>query len=80
MNTSVGVPKAHHSTKVKCASPPPVLKDKKNLFYFTKGTVLGEGGFAKCYQVFDQKGKPFAAKVISKQNLKSSKAKQKVAF
>ncbi|KAI3636608.1 hypothetical protein MIR68_005297 [Amoeboaphelidium protococcarum] len=70
------VPK--YNQKQSCPSPPSVLKDKKSTVQFTKGKLLGEGGFAKCYEVWDQNGTRFAAKVVPKVSLKSEKSKQKL--
>ena len=44
-----------------------------------RGRLLGKGGFARCYEAtnIDNK-KVYAIKIVNKQNLKKSKAKQKV--
>jgi hypothetical protein len=46
---------------------------------YVKGKFLGKGGFAKCYELkcLNNK-KTYAAKIVSKQNLSKSSAKQKV--
>ena len=46
---------------------------------YSKGKLLGKGGFAKCYEFvnLDTK-KTLAAKVIHKSSLSKSRAKQKV--
>ena len=46
---------------------------------YIKGKFLGKGGFAKCYELkcLNNK-KTYAAKIVSKQNLSKSSAKQKV--
>ena len=52
-----------------------VLKIRK----YTKGKLLGRGGFARCYEFICQdNNKVFAAKVISKQNLSTPRQKQKL--
>ncbi len=37
-----------------------------------------QGGFAVCYEVVDEKGNTYAAKVVSKQTLKGEKQRTKV--
>lgn len=41
---------------------------------------IGEGGFAKCYEVVSSSGKHLAAKVVKKSDLTKSKTKQKVFY
>ena len=46
---------------------------------YTKGKLLGRGGFARCYEFICQdNNKIFAAKVINKQNLNTERQKQKL--
>ena len=46
---------------------------------YTKGKLLGKGGFAVCYEFICQdNGKTFAAKVINKENIKTQSSKQKL--
>jgi len=46
---------------------------------YTKGRLLGKGGFAKCYEVIDSETKKtLAAKIVSKVSLTKSRAKQKL--
>ncbi len=46
---------------------------------YTKGKLLGKGGFAKCYEVVDTETKRLsAAKVVSKASLTKNRAKQKL--
>ena len=46
---------------------------------YTKGKLLGRGGFAYCYEfVCQDNNKHFAAKVINKENLKQPRQKQKL--
>ena len=46
---------------------------------YTKGKLLGKGGFAVCYEFICQdNGKTFAAKVINKENIKTPSSKQKL--
>ena len=46
---------------------------------YSKGKALGRGGFAKCYEVTNLEDKRIsAAKIIAKNSLNRSRAKQKV--
>ncbi len=46
---------------------------------YSKGKALGRGGFAKCYEVTNLENKRvLAAKIIAKNSLSRSRAKQKV--
>lgn len=46
---------------------------------YSKGKALGRGGFAKCYEVTNlETKKVLAAKIIAKNSLSRSRAKQKV--
>lgn len=48
---------------------------------YSKGKVLGRGGFAKCYEVTNLESKRIsAAKIIAKSSLNRSRAKQKVVL
>ncbi|TPX68540.1 hypothetical protein SpCBS45565_g02977 [Spizellomyces sp. 'palustris'] len=58
--------------------PPVVLVDRKKGYRFTRGGILGEGGFARCYEAFDSKGEQFAVKVIAKASLTTSKQRAKL--
>lgn len=58
--------------------PPVVIKRNENGF-LNRGRMLGEGGFARVYAATDSiSGSTKAVKVISKEQLKSSKTKAKV--
>ncbi|KAH6577121.1 hypothetical protein BASA60_004200 [Batrachochytrium salamandrivorans] len=59
-------------------SPPPSIYDSKAQAYYSVGGLLGEGGFARCYEVIDEQGNRFAAKVVHKPSLKSQKQRQKL--
>ena len=54
------------------------IVDKKSNEEYKVLKQIGEGGFAKCYQVVCSKGKHFAAKVVKKSDLTKSKTKEKV--
>lgn len=59
--------------------PPPEIRDKKQNKTYNRGALLGEGGFARCYEVTDAiSGRKWAAKVVPKASLKSQKQKHKV--
>ncbi|KAF9900558.1 Cell cycle serine/threonine-protein kinase cdc5/MSD2 [Linnemannia zychae] len=45
---------------------------------YTRGPPLGEGGFASCFLISDQKNGRFAAKVIQKTELQTAKARHKL--
>ncbi len=48
---------------------------------YTKGKTLGRGGFAKCYEITSiENKKVLAAKIIAKNSLSRSRAKQKVKY
>ena len=52
---------------------------KKLVSQYKQGDVLGEGGFAKCYEFTDcQSGQTLAAKVIPKTSLVKEKTKEKL--
>jgi serine/threonine protein kinase len=59
--------------------PPLIIKRNEN-GHLTRGKMLGEGGFARVYAATDSlNGSTKAVKVISKEQLKSSKTKAKVS-
>ncbi|KAK9898570.1 Pkinase-domain-containing protein [Cystobasidium minutum MCA 4210] len=58
--------------------PPMIIKRNEN-GYLTRGRMLGEGGFARVYAATDSiTGLQKAVKVISKEQLKSTKTKSKL--
>lgn len=60
--------------------PPVIIKRNEN-GYLTRGRMLGEGGFARVYAATDSiTGSQKAVKVISKEQLKSTKTKSKVSL
>lgn len=60
--------------------PSTILEDESGKFiYLTRGCLLGEGGFARVYAMRDETTKKLGAlKVVSKNQLKSSKNKSKL--
>ena len=56
-----------------------VLNKSEKIRKYTKGKLLGRGGFAYCYEfVCQDNNKVFAAKVINKENLQQPRQKQKL--
>lgn len=46
---------------------------------YTRGKLLGKGGFAKCYEITNMEtSKLLAAKIIPKQTLTKNRARQKL--
>ncbi|KAI8831720.1 kinase-like domain-containing protein [Chytridium lagenaria] len=58
--------------------PGMLIHNKKGGKTYTCGELLGEGGFARCYEVTDPTYKRFAAKIIQKACLASQKQKHKL--
>ncbi|KAJ3098775.1 Cell cycle serine/threonine-protein kinase cdc5/MSD2 [Phlyctochytrium planicorne] len=58
--------------------PGALILDKKSSRTYTCGGLLGEGGFARCYEVTDSTEQRFAAKVIRKSSLTNQKQKHKL--
>ena len=59
---------------------PAIVNDRKNMQQYSKGRLLGTGGFAKCF-VFTEmfgRGRSLAGKVVAKSSLTKSRAKQKL--
>ena len=55
------------------------IHSQQKIRKYTKGKLLGRGGFARCYEFICQdNNKRFAAKVINKQNLTTERQKQKL--
>jgi cell cycle serine/threonine-protein kinase CDC5/MSD2 len=63
--------------KVRPPSPPPTISNKRGQT-FTLGSFLGQGGFARCYEVHDGHGMVCAVKVVHKPSLKTTKQRSKV--
>ncbi|CCG83819.1 protein of unknown function [Taphrina deformans PYCC 5710] len=61
-----------------CYTPPAMINDKKrDRSYFRRG-LLGEGGFARCFEVTDFQGTRLAAKCVAKKSITSEKIKMKL--
>ncbi|GJE85129.1 Pkinase-domain-containing protein [Phanerochaete sordida] len=71
-------PLPRQNVKVPPPSPPRIITDKARVLQFTRVGMLGEGGFARVYEVEDRQKKRWACKVVTKQSLKTKKAKTKL--
>ncbi|KAJ3226763.1 Cell cycle serine/threonine-protein kinase cdc5/MSD2 [Clydaea vesicula] len=69
-------------TKPTFPTPPSIIYDQKRNKKYIRGRVLGEGGFARCYEVTENlagnQTASYAAKVIPKSSLRSEKQKAKL--
>ncbi|XBW34726.1 hypothetical protein QEN19_000293 [Hanseniaspora menglaensis] len=59
-----------------CKTPPPIIKNKDRIFH--RGVSLGEGGFARCFEVRDLNNKQFAAKTVAKASIAQEKTRKKL--
>ncbi|SCW01504.1 LAFE_0E01112g1_1 [Lachancea fermentati] len=59
-----------------CKTPPSLIKMRGRDYH--RGHFLGEGGFARCFQIKDDGGKIFAAKTVAKISIKSEKTRKKL--
>ncbi|CAR22255.1 Serine/threonine-protein kinase [Lachancea thermotolerans] len=59
-----------------CKTPPSLIKTRGRDYH--RGHFLGEGGFARCFQIKDDSGKIFAAKTVAKISIKSEKTRKKL--
>ncbi|KAF9550436.1 Pkinase-domain-containing protein [Agrocybe pediades] len=71
-------PLPRQNSKTVPPSPPQVIVDKNGRVFFNRVGFLGEGGFARVYEVKDPRGMRYACKVITKSSLKTKKAKTKL--
>ncbi|KAG7882012.1 hypothetical protein KL905_000494 [Ogataea polymorpha] len=60
-----------------CKTPPSVVRTRNGRGYH-RGLFLGEGGFARCFQMKDESGRIFAAKTVAKASIKNEKTKTKL--
>lgn len=60
-----------------CKTPPSLIRTRTGKDY-KRGLFLGEGGFARCFQIRDDSGRIFAAKTVAKASIKSDKTKTKL--
>ncbi|KAI0314348.1 Pkinase-domain-containing protein [Amylostereum chailletii] len=71
-------PLPRQNAKVQPPSPPKVIMDKTRGTQFQRLSFLGEGGFARVFEVRDGQGVRLACKVVTKSSLKTKKAKTKL--
>ncbi|KAH7929999.1 Pkinase-domain-containing protein [Leucogyrophana mollusca] len=71
-------PLPRQNSKTTPPSPPKIITDKNRLLEFHRVGFLGEGGFARVYEVKDVRGTRLACKVVTKSSLKTKKAKTKL--
>ncbi|KDQ54388.1 hypothetical protein JAAARDRAFT_135759 [Jaapia argillacea MUCL 33604] len=71
-------PLPRQNSKAVPPSPPKVITDKTRQQDFFRLHLLGEGGFARVYQVHDSQKRHWACKVVTKDSLKTKKAKTKL--
>lgn len=60
-----------------CKTPPSIVRTRNGIDY-RRGVFLGEGGFARCFQMKDALGRIFAAKTVAKALIKNEKTKTKL--
>lgn len=60
-----------------CKTPPTLIRNSKGQGYH-RGPCVGEGGFARCFQVNSGSGELFAAKTIAKASLTKEKTRIKL--
>lgn len=60
-----------------CKTPPSIVRTRNGRDYH-RGTFLGEGGFARCFQMKDSAGHIYAAKTVAKASIKNEKTKTKL--
>ncbi|KAI5122621.1 hypothetical protein M0805_008710 [Coniferiporia weirii] len=71
-------PLPRQNTKTAPPSPPQVIRDNTHSVSYSRVGFLGEGGFARVYEVQDRTGLRQAIKVVTKDSLKTKKAKTKL--
>lgn len=60
-----------------CKTPPLIVRTRNGIDY-RRGVFLGEGGFARCFQMKDALGQIYAAKTVAKALIKNEKTKTKL--
>ncbi|EDR03567.1 uncharacterized protein LACBIDRAFT_191474 [Laccaria bicolor S238N-H82] len=71
-------PLPRQNSKTTPPSPPKIITDQSGRLQFNRVGFLGEGGFARVYEVKDVRGHRLACKVVTKSSLKTKKAKTKL--
>ncbi|KAL0959806.1 hypothetical protein HGRIS_011487 [Hohenbuehelia grisea] len=75
---TAAAPLPRQTAKAIPPTPPKVIVDPNGRVQFHRVGFLGEGGFARVYEVQDRRGNRLACKVVSKGSLKTKKAKTKL--
>lgn len=70
-------PKKREKLSALCKTPPSVVRTRTGRGYH-RGLFLGEGGFARCFQMKDESGQVYAAKTVAKASVKNEKTKTKL--
>ncbi|KAK9448082.1 kinase-like domain-containing protein [Limtongia smithiae] len=65
--------RSKEKSSVLCKTPPSLIRSNVNGAAFRRGICLGEGGFARCFEVEDDNGHVYAAKTIAKSSLHTPK-------
>ncbi|KAF8638670.1 hypothetical protein AX17_002031 [Amanita inopinata Kibby_2008] len=71
-------PLPRQNSKTTPPSPPKVICDKAGRYQLQRVGFLGEGGFARVFEVKDHRNARLACKVVTKSSLKTKKAKTKL--
>ncbi|KAJ3777786.1 kinase-like domain-containing protein [Lentinula raphanica] len=71
-------PLQRQNTKATPPSPPSIIRDRRGQFQFQRVGFLGEGGFARVYEVEDLRGTRVACKVVTESSLTTKKTKTKL--
>ncbi|PFH49070.1 hypothetical protein AMATHDRAFT_5215 [Amanita thiersii Skay4041] len=71
-------PLPRQNSKTTPPSPPKLIRDKAGRYQLQRVGFLGEGGFARVYEVKDHRNIRLACKVVTKTSLKTKKAKTKL--
>ncbi|KAF9077305.1 kinase-like domain-containing protein [Rhodocollybia butyracea] len=71
-------PLQRQNTKATPPSPPSIIRDRNGHLQFHRIGFLGEGGFARVYEVKDFRGTRVACKVVTRSSLTTKKTKTKL--
>ncbi|KAF7968335.1 hypothetical protein HWV62_30957 [Athelia sp. TMB] len=71
-------PLPRQNTKTAPPSPPKIIEDRSRGFSYKRVGFLGEGGFARVYEIETVHHERLACKVVTKNSLKTKKAKTKL--
>ncbi|KAG8741040.1 Cell cycle serine/threonine-protein kinase cdc5/MSD2 [Ceratobasidium sp. 414] len=71
-------PPAPKPEKIVPPTPPGIIRDSVRRVAYTRVGFLGEGGFARVYEVLDARGGRHAVKCVAKTSLKSKKSRTKL--